>query len=181
MHIDHFDTLDPPSARSVVTVWAAVPTWVDALVAGRPYRSTSVLTERAAQLAARWGRAELDAALAHHPRIGDRPTGTGPEAAASRREQASMAAADDAVAARIAAGNRTYEERFGRVFLVRAAGRSPVEMLAELERRLGHDEDTETAEACEQLAQIALLRLRDTVTDDADDGDVTATTKGTAP
>lgn len=74
----------------------------------------------------------------------------------------SDAAAD--VAERIAAGNRDYEERFGRVFLIRAAGRSPEEMLAELERRLGNDDDAEVAEAAGQLAEIALLRLRRSVT-----------------
>ena len=36
------------------------------------------------------------------------------------------------VTAAIAAGNAAYEERFGRVFLIRAAGRSPEQILAEL-------------------------------------------------
>ena len=45
------------------------------------------------------------------------------------------------------------------------AGRSPEEMLAELERRLGNDDETEAREAIEQLRQIALLRLRTSVTD----------------
>ncbi|WP_418277472.1 2-oxo-4-hydroxy-4-carboxy-5-ureidoimidazoline decarboxylase [Isoptericola jiangsuensis] len=166
MHIDEFDTLDPATARTVVAVWAAVPRWVDALVAGRPYATTTALADRAADLAASWSRPELDAALAHHPRIGDRPRGTGPEAEASRREQASMSAADADVTARMAAGNRAYEQRFGRVFLVRAAGRTGPEMLAELERRLANDDATEVAEACAQLAQIALTRLHGVVTDE---------------
>ncbi len=72
------------------------------------------------------------------------------------------AAAD--VAARIADGNAAYEARFGRVFLIRAAGRSPEEMLAELERRLANDDETEAREAAGQLAEIALLRLRAAVT-----------------
>ncbi|PFG42594.1 2-oxo-4-hydroxy-4-carboxy-5-ureidoimidazoline decarboxylase [Isoptericola jiangsuensis] len=168
MHIDDFDTLDAATATATVAVWAAVPTWTDAVVAGRPYGTTAALAAHAAALATTWGRPELDAALAHHPRIGERPTGDGAEAAASRREQASMTTADDDVAARLAAGNRAYEERFGRVFLVRAAGRTPDEMLAELERRLHHDDATEVAEACDQLAQIALLRLRGDVTDPED-------------
>ena len=57
------------------------------------------------------------------------------------------------------AGNRAYEERFDRVFLIRAAGRGAGEILAELERRLGNDDATERAETLEQLRQIALLRL----------------------
>ena len=45
------------------------------------------------------------------------------------------------------------------MFLVRAAGRSAEEMLAELRRRLDNDEADERAEATEQLAQITRLRL----------------------
>jgi len=168
LHIDEFDTLAPQDARAQVAVWAAVPTWVDAVVSGRPYGSTDALAARAQELATGWGRAELDAALAHHPRIGEKPSGTGADAAASRREQASMADAGDDVAALMTAGNRAYEERFGRVFLIRAAGRSPDQMLGELARRLDNDEATEVAEACDQLAQIALLRLHGAVTDGAD-------------
>ncbi|GAA1971777.1 2-oxo-4-hydroxy-4-carboxy-5-ureidoimidazoline decarboxylase [Isoptericola halotolerans] len=175
MHIDEFDTLGTAAARSVVSVWASVPDWVDAVVAARPYGSTAALRAHAERTAARWSRAELDAALADHPRIGAKPSGDGAQAQASRREQASMADADADVSARIAAQNRAYEQRFGRVFLVRAAGRSPEEMLTELDRRLGHDEPTEVAEACGQLAEIALLRLRESITDD-----LTADPGGTA-
>lgn len=164
MRIDEFDTLDAATAREVVGVWAAIPAWVDAVVTDRPYGSVDALADHAALLAARWSPVDLDAALAHHPRIGERPAGVGAEAAASRREQAAMTDAATAVAAAIATGNAAYEARFGRVFLIRAAGRTPDEMLAELERRLGNDDDTEAAEATGQLAEIALLRLRTTVT-----------------
>ena len=76
-----------------------------------------------------------------------------------------MTDADADVADAIAAGNAAYEERFGRVFLIRAAGRSPAEILAELNRRLENDDDAEASESLDQLAQIALLRLRSTITD----------------
>jgi 2-oxo-4-hydroxy-4-carboxy-5-ureidoimidazoline decarboxylase len=161
--VTEFNALDPAAAAQTVTVWAAVPGWVDAIVVARPYPSRDALIAYAAGLAEVWSRADLDAALAHHPRIGEKPSGAGAEAAASRSEQASMATAGDDVTAAIAAGNRAYEERFGRVFLIRAAGRSPVEMRAELERRLTNDESTEAREATVQLAEIALLRLQTTI------------------
>ena len=71
------------------------------------------------------------------------------------------------VAAAIAAGNAAYEERFGRVFLIRAAGRTPEQILAELraparQRR----RRPRRPRRSEQLAEIALLRLR--ATRDAD-------------
>ncbi len=165
MDVRTFNELSPAEATAVVAVWAAIPSWVERVVAGRPYADLAALETSAGGAAATWTRADLDAALAHHPRIGERPTGVGAEAAASRREQAAMTDAATDVAAQIAAGNSAYEERFGRVFLIRAAGRSPEEILAELHRRLGTDDETEAAEAIEQLRQIALLRLGTTVTD----------------
>ena len=165
MTLAAFDAAPPESAAAVVSVWAAIPAWVDAVVAERPYGSVEALAERADALAREWTRTDLDAALAHHPRIGEKPRGTGAEAAASNREQASMAQASTSLADAIADGNAAYEERFGRVFLIRAAGRGPDEMLAELTRRLGNDDDTEAAEALDQLRQIALLRLRTSLED----------------
>ncbi len=166
MLLSEFNDADVAAAASVVRVWADIPAWTDAIVAGRPYASLDELEARAASLAERWSTHDLDAALAHHPRIGERPTATGAEGDASRREQAAMTTAAEEVAARIAAGNAAYEERFGRVFLIRAAGRTPDEILANLERRLASEPDMETTEATAQLAEIALLRLRGALTDD---------------
>ena len=158
-----FDRLDDDAARSLVSSWAAVPRWVDAVLAGRPYGSTDALAAEADALARTWTDDEVDAALADHPRIGDRPVGNGASAAASRFEQSASAGADTATAAAIRDGNATYEERFDRVFLIRAAGRSADEVLAELRRRLRNDDVTERAEVAEQLRAIALLRLERSV------------------
>lgn len=160
-----FDALDATEAASVVGVWAAIPHWVDALVASRPYGSVEALAAHADASARQWTSTDLDTALAHHPRIGERPRGEGAEADASRAEQASMSDAADDTATAIAAGNAAYERRFGRVFLIRAAGRTPDEMLGELTRRLTLDDEAERAEALDQLRQIALLRLRSAVAD----------------
>jgi 2-oxo-4-hydroxy-4-carboxy-5-ureidoimidazoline decarboxylase len=50
------------------------------------------------------------------------------------------------------------------VFLIRAAGRSRVEILAELNRRIRLDEHEEFAIVEQQLREIALLRLEKTFT-----------------
>ena len=70
-----------------------------------------------------------------------------------------MADADADVRAALREGNLAYEERFDQVFLIRAAGRSPAEMLTELRRRLRNDPETEQREVAEQLRQITRLRL----------------------
>jgi len=56
-----------------------------------------------------------------------------------------------------------YEQRFGRVFLIRAAGRDADQILSELDRRLGNDDDAERAETVDNLRQIALLRLAEAI------------------
>lgn len=159
MDIRDLDSLDTHQARDLVSTWAAVPRWVDALVDDRPHASVAALRARAATLAATWTDTEVAGALAHHPRIGDRPEGVDAAAAASRHEQASSAGADDTTAQAIRTGNAAYEQRFDRVFLIRAAGRTAPEILAELHRRLGNDDVTERAEVADQLREIALLRL----------------------
>jgi 2-oxo-4-hydroxy-4-carboxy-5-ureidoimidazoline decarboxylase len=138
----------------------AAPSFAGAVLAGRPYATVDALITRAEEVARALPWDEVSAALAAHPRIGDRVEGSSAEAQASRREQSSMGGADDEVRAALLDGNRAYEQRFDHVFLIRAAGRSPQEMLAELRRRLGNDEAAERAEVTEQLAQITGLRVR---------------------
>ncbi len=75
-----------------------------------------------------------------------------------------MGGADPETAAAIAAGNAAYEGRFGRIFLIRAAERTPEEILGELCRRLTLEPAEEQREAIAQLAEIAMLRLRSAVT-----------------
>jgi len=148
MRITEFDTA--PDPREVLLEVCSAPRWADAVAAGRPYGSLPALQ---AVARAELSPADLDAALAGHPRIGDRVEGR------SGREQAAVAAAPDEVRAALAAGNRAYEERFGRVYLVCASGRSAPDLLATLRARLDNDPETERAVALEELAAINALRL----------------------
>ena len=76
-----------------------------------------------------------------------------------QQEQAAVGDADPTVTAAIRAGNAEYENRFGRVFVIRAAGRPATEILAELRRRLNNTPEAEHAEVVTQLREIALTRL----------------------
>lgn len=155
--LDAFNALPEPEARRRLAECLDVPRWVDTVLEGRPYADLDALRAVATN-AAELDDRELEAALARHPRIGER-AGAGHDAAHSAREQAGVDPSDADVAERLADGNRAYEERFDRVFLIRAAGRDAAEILSELERRLGNDEGTERAETNAQLREIALLRL----------------------
>ncbi|QZY29854.1 2-oxo-4-hydroxy-4-carboxy-5-ureidoimidazoline decarboxylase [Nocardioides coralli] len=162
MTLEEFNALPEAEARSRLAACLDVPRWVDTVVAARPFPDLGALRSVAEVAASSMSEAELEQALARHPRIGER-AGAGHDAAASAREQSGVDAGDRAVAERLTAGNRAYEQRFDRVFLIRAAGRDADEILAELDRRLDNDDDTERRETIGQLAEIALLRLEEVV------------------
>ena len=102
-------------------------------------------------------------AFRSHPRIGEsRSPASAPaqSAAWSGGEQQKVAAAGEDVKVALNEGNRAYEQRFKRIFIVCAAGKSAPEILEILQRRLQNDEKTELHEAAEQQRQIAHLRLK---------------------
>ncbi|GAA4380237.1 2-oxo-4-hydroxy-4-carboxy-5-ureidoimidazoline decarboxylase [Nocardioides caricicola] len=159
MLLDEFNAMTPEDAAAAVRPCADIDSWVDALVAGRPYSDVGALLILADAHARTWSGAEVEAALADHPRIGERHTGSGTSAAMSGREQGGVSRDAD-VQARLTAGNAAYEERFDRIFLVRAAGRDADEILALLEERLENDPETELGVTAGQLREIAVLRLK---------------------
>jgi 2-oxo-4-hydroxy-4-carboxy-5-ureidoimidazoline decarboxylase len=154
-----FDALPDDEADRLLHACCASSSWVRRVRAGRPYRTPERLLDAAERACRELSPADVDEALAAHPRIGERAQGAGTEATWSRQEQASVSDTDAATRERLREGNLAYEARFDRVFLVRAAGRTPAQMLAELERRLGNDPETEQSEVVEQLAQITRLRV----------------------
>jgi 2-oxo-4-hydroxy-4-carboxy-5-ureidoimidazoline decarboxylase len=83
----------------------------------------------------------------------------------SRSEQSGVDPSDNGTAAALAAGNRAYEEKFGRVFLIRAAGLTAPEILAALHTRLSNPPAEEDAIVARQLREIALLRLEGVISE----------------
>ena len=144
--------------RPMLAACCDVPSWVDRVLAGRPYGELAAVTD-VADLAVRdLDDGEVAQALAAHPRIGDRSNGDSTEAKWSRKEQAGVGD-DPSLRAALEAGNREYEQRFGRVFLICATGLSAEEMLTSLRRRLTNDESTEAHVVRDELRKIAVLRL----------------------
>ena len=173
MDLQEFNSAPAGRLRPMLAACCDVPRWVDGILAGRPYGDAVALTQAADRAARDLGDDEVDRALAAHPRIGDRPEGAGTEAAWSRNEQAGVGD-DSETRAALAAGNREYEQRFGRVFLICATGLSAQEMLASLRERLTHDEATEAAVVRDELRKIALLRLAKVVDQDMADKEARA-------
>ncbi|MBE5251158.1 2-oxo-4-hydroxy-4-carboxy-5-ureidoimidazoline decarboxylase [Mixta mediterraneensis] len=163
MDLATFNQLPPGDAAAAIAHCVAIPAWQQALAAARPYASPDALLAEGDRLACLWQSDDLQQALSAHPRIGEPANGVSKEASLSRGEQSAMQQAGKALQQAILQGNRDYEARFQRVFLIRAKGRSGEEMLAELQRRLNNDEHTEQQEALSQLREITLLRLKESI------------------
>jgi 2-oxo-4-hydroxy-4-carboxy-5-ureidoimidazoline decarboxylase len=157
-----WNSLDAESAAREILPCCGSRAWAYDMAAQRPFASVQQLL---AASDAVW--ADLDGpawreAFASHPRIGQQnaPGATAQSLAWSSEEQRTAAAPDAAGELALAEGNRQYEERFGRIFIVCAAGRSAAEILAILERRMQNTAAVELLEAAEQQRQITQLRLR---------------------
>lgn len=159
MRLETFNALPEPDARTLLHGCCASREWAGAVAAGRPYDGVDALLAQAEAEFAVLGEAQVLDAVHGHPRIGQRLTDHDSHAA-SRREQAAVADADDAARAALAQGNADYEARFGHAFVVCADGRSAPELLAVLHERLGNDPATESGVLRGELVRINALRLR---------------------
>lgn len=137
--------------------------WAGAMAARRPVNEEMTLINISDGIWHQLSEADWMEAFAKHPRIGERKA---PEQASSRsaswseQEQANASVADRMIRNELAAANEQYEQRFGRVFLVCASGKSATEILDILRQRIRNDDTTELLEAAEQQRQITNLRLK---------------------
>ena len=129
--------------------------WAAEVVSGRPYATAGELLASSDAAVAGLAPADLEQALAGHPRIGERRGGD----QRSRREQAGVLGADPAAIQALADGNEEYERRFGHIYLVCATGRNAADLLALLRERLGNDPGTEWGVVRRELGKINRIRL----------------------
>jgi 2-oxo-4-hydroxy-4-carboxy-5-ureidoimidazoline decarboxylase len=155
--LEEFNAASDEAVTATLLACCDVPSWAAAVRARRRYADEHALLRVADDAARALGPEDVDRALAAHPRIGERAEGAGRSASWSRQEQSGVA---DGTRQTLLEGNRTYEDRFGRVFLICAAGLDGQQILRALRERLGHDDATEAAVVADELRKIALIRLR---------------------
>jgi 2-oxo-4-hydroxy-4-carboxy-5-ureidoimidazoline decarboxylase len=137
--------------------------WAASVASKRPMHDEAALLEATDEIWRSLGEADWLEAFRSHPRIGE--TSAEKDSAAqssawSAQEQQKAATADEAIKMALKWGNREYENKFGRIFIVCAAGKSASDILEILRRRLHNDEATELQQAAEEQRQIMHIRLR---------------------
>jgi 2-oxo-4-hydroxy-4-carboxy-5-ureidoimidazoline decarboxylase len=146
-----FNAAPAEEALAVMRACCASARFAAAMTAGRPYPSADAAAAAVDSVFATLTWEDVREAMDGHPRIGARVSGQ------SAAEQSGVA---DETRAALAAGNAAYEERFGHVFIICAAGLSGDDMLATLRDRLGHGEQSERLVAAAELRKITVLRVR---------------------
>jgi 2-oxo-4-hydroxy-4-carboxy-5-ureidoimidazoline decarboxylase len=145
--------------------------WAQTMAAQRPFQDEAALISASGEVWRNLNESDWMEAFKSHPRIGESRTADSSAPRSSPRssprtwtwamqEQKTVADAADAVKIALAEGNREYENKFGRIFIVCATGKSAAELLETLRDRLQNDAATELREATEQQRQIIQLRLR---------------------
>ncbi len=137
--------------------------WAAEMAATRPFQDECALMAASDEVWRSLSESDWMEAFNSHPRIGESnaPTSSAHRSSAwAMQEQKKAADAGEAVKIALAEGNRDYEKKFGRIFIVCATGKSAAELLEILRRRLQNDAAAELHEAAEQQRQITQIRLR---------------------
>jgi 2-oxo-4-hydroxy-4-carboxy-5-ureidoimidazoline decarboxylase len=137
--------------------------WAEALTSQRPFDDAAALLSASNEVWLALPETDWMEAFNSHPRIGEshaQATATAASLKSSAQEQSVAISGDDAARFKLADSNRRYEQRFGRIFIICAKGRTAQEILTMLEIRMKNDDATELREAVEQQRQITSLRLR---------------------
>ena len=163
MVLAQWNRLPSEKAAEEVLPCCGSKTWAREMAARRPILAEAVLLTACDEVWKNLPESDWLEAFRSHPRIGESRSATSisaRSAAWSGEEQRRVGVAEEDVRSLLANGNRAYEQRFSRIFIVCATGKSAPEILEMLRRRLRNDHATELLEAAEQQRQIAHLRLK---------------------
>ncbi len=157
-----WNSLDPATAAREALPCCGSQAWAAELASRRPIGDEASLMEASTAVWLALPPQAWQEAFDSHPRIGQRHAqahATEQSLRWSAQEQSTALSEDEATKLALEEANRRYEQKFGRIFIVCATGKTPAEMLAILETRMKNDAATELREAAEQQRQITQLRL----------------------
>jgi OHCU decarboxylase len=165
--LEQWNRLPVDQATQAILPCCGSKAWAQGMSARRPLVNESALLAESNEVWRNLAHSDWMEAFHSHPRIGEPRVESSPlesppaqSVVWSAREQRDVTDADAGVKRALADANREYEQRFGRIFIVCATGKSAREILEILSRRLKNDGETELLEAAEQQRQITELRLR---------------------
>jgi allantoicase len=150
----YLNSLFDEEARRFFHSACASMTWVDRMMANRPFAGGNTVLATASAAFDALGESDWLEAFAGHPRIGE----TGDRQA--NREQSGTADADASVLDQLAEANKEYEATHGFTYIVYASGKTAEDMLDIARDRLGNTREAELLNAAREQRKITETRLR---------------------
>ncbi|HEY2456783.1 MAG TPA: 2-oxo-4-hydroxy-4-carboxy-5-ureidoimidazoline decarboxylase [Candidatus Acidoferrum sp.] len=166
--LSRWNFLPPDQAAQEILPCCGSHAWAHEMATHRPLSDVSTLLDTSDRIWRKLAVADWLEAFQSHPRIGETRSHADSSVHSqqwSAQEQTRATDSPDSVKQALAAGNRQYEEKFGRIFIICATGKSASEILQNLQRRLNNDEATELHEAAEQQRQIIQIRVKKWLTE----------------
>jgi 2-oxo-4-hydroxy-4-carboxy-5-ureidoimidazoline decarboxylase len=161
MTIADFDKLDRESKKKLLFQCCGSTAWVERMLSIPPADDLIDLFEDAEEIWYTLKENDWKEAFSQHPKIGDveslRKKFAADEFASG--EQSGIVGASEQTLHALAEGNKAYEEKFGYIFIVSAAGKSAIEMVGILTARLRNKPETEITIAMDEQNKITRLRL----------------------
>jgi 2-oxo-4-hydroxy-4-carboxy-5-ureidoimidazoline decarboxylase len=162
MTLDELNHLDRAARAEQLRKCCGSSRWVEQMLAVFPVADKETLLDHADSIWNHLGPDDYREAFTHHPKIGDL-NGLREKFASTRAwaagEQGAVQQASEETLQALAAGNAAYEQKFGYIFIVSAAGKSAEQMLHLLQTRLLGDADEELLLAADEQRKITRLRL----------------------
>jgi OHCU decarboxylase len=158
-----WNNLPAHDAEQAILPCCGSTAWAHELTARRPFNDEASLITASDEVWRQLQPEDWLEAFSKHPRIGERkaPSAASSQSAAwSAQEQQNAAFAAESVQQALAQANRAYEQRFDRVFIVCATGKSAEEMLDNLHARMQNDDSIELHVAAEEQRKITNIRLK---------------------
>ena len=167
LELASLNSLSPGQAEAEFLTCCGSRNWARQLTSLRPFASVNELIDKADRV---WWSLQSDdwlEAFHSHPKIGEKKAAA-PTAVEAQRwsedEQSGIRNSAQQTLDALAELNRTYEEKFGYIFIVCASGKSSEELLAVLCARLQNTLAEELRIAAAEQAKITELRLRKLLT-----------------
>jgi OHCU decarboxylase len=161
--LSRWNALDAGKAAAEIVPCFGSKVWAEKMASQRPLRAEAELLAACDEACKGLAEPDWTEAFQTHPRIGESSTAASngvKSAAWSGEEQRNVESATQDLKVALAEGNRAYEQRFHRTFIVCATGKSAQTILEILRGRLTNDDATEFREAAEQQRLIAHIRLK---------------------
>lgn len=163
--LQQFNLLQAEEAQATVMSWCHCESWAVDVVKHRPFSDAQQLSDYCEM---RWQLAtpaEVEAALAAHPLIGDvellraKFSPGDEQASTAMSEQGQVLQASGATLDELARLNVAYKQRHGFIFVICAKHLSAEVMLAAIRDRIGNSTDDELTCAAAEQRKIFLLRI----------------------